>query len=79
MKKKRPTVLFHLWVINRNQPNEADNYLSFVSIKIKFEVFRSYGSWKLYLIEVKKIIVLNCMLKIKPLFSFYENSDGKQL
>ena len=54
MKKRRPTVVFHLWVINRNQPNGGDNYLSFVSIKIKFKAFRSYGSWKLYLIEVKK-------------------------
>lgn len=65
-------------MINRDQPNEEDNYLSFVSIKIKFEAFRSYGSGKLYLIEVKK----NCFelhVKNKPLSSFCENPDGKQL
>lgn len=77
MKKRRPKVVFHLRVINRNQPNGGDNYVSFVSIKIKFEAFRSYGSWKLYLIGVKK----NCFelhVKNKTLFSFYENPDGKQ-
>lgn len=67
--KRPPTVVFHLWMINRDQPNEEDNYLSFVSIKIKFEAFRSYGSGKLYLIEVKKT-VLNCMLKISHCLLF---------